>query len=98
MLLGALLAIPLACNSTPLAYDGDWDCRYDPRNCGSGDLGGYCRSNAECDTGWCCTSKECGGGMCSYGCDNSGDCPSEMGCEHHTCLFWCAYSLDAREK
>jgi len=88
-LLGALLASPLACNDTPLRYDDDWDCSYDPRNCDSGDLGAYCHSNAECDTGWCCESKECGGGMCTYSCDRDNDCPADMGCEHHTCFFYC---------
>jgi hypothetical protein len=73
------------------------DCRFAPDLCG-GDLGALCVDDYDCGDGHCCTEEaNCAGGMCSLPCDNDGDCPSFMACEHHTCFFRCDHDDDCAE-
>jgi hypothetical protein len=82
-----------------LALAGAWMLGTLLASCGSDggpgpDVGAPCRRNAECSTGYCCTSRACDRGTCTFRCSRDRDCPQSMGCHDGACLPACRDHFD----
>jgi Cys-rich repeat protein len=69
-------------------------CENDDHPVGYDLLGGPCRTNYDCPSGYCCTTPACGHGMCSVPCRGDVDCPGGTFCEAKTCFWGCSSDSD----